>query len=226
MSNIVLNELLDTAVERAELAERERDELRRENNELADVATWHQEQFVMMRQQRDELAAALESLPCDCSSDYSCPCVERWRTSGNGVGACENCFRLNTASLTKVCGKCSADPSAILREHDERRDAEVVALSAGLRLAHEQMLLADMPSDEIERTMGLDACKRVLELHDAALVKPLVEALSDLVESVKGLKPGEPVPFAKGMFEMVPRLIAADAALAPYREEVTDAPKA
>jgi hypothetical protein len=75
----------------------------------------------------------------------------------------------------------SADPAAILREHDERRDAEVVALSAGLRLAHEQMRLADMPSDEIERTMGLDACKRVLELHDAEAAKPLVEALTNLM---------------------------------------------
>jgi len=58
------------------------------------------------------------------------------------------------------------DPKAILAAHDAAKNAEIVELSAGLRLAHEQMLMTGMPSDVIEQSMGREACRRALTLQD------------------------------------------------------------
>ena len=56
-----------------------------------------------------------------------------------------------------------------LSAHDAAKDAEIAALSAGLHLAHEQMRAAGWQPDVIESTCGLDACRRALAEHDAAL---------------------------------------------------------
>ena len=104
-----------------------------------------------------------------------------------------------------------------LEAYDAARD-EIVALAAGLQLAHEQMLMAGMGSDEIERTMGLDACKLALGAHDRALVKPLVEALDTIpVKLMLAIGPPYmPVHFSESALKQI------DAILAPYARCLCD----
>lgn len=63
---------------------------------------------------------------------------------------------------------------------------EIVALSAGLRLAHEQMYDAGISLRKIESTVGRDSCKRALEERDRALVGPPVEALDEQLSFTPG----------------------------------------
>jgi hypothetical protein len=101
---------------------------------------------------------------------------------------------------------------ATLRKHDAAKDAEIVALAAGLRLSHKQMADAGLDMTQIEQSVGLDACKRAMVQHDESLVRPLVEALTRAIRALR---------FADGpegaMCEYSSLADELDAALVPHR---------
>jgi deoxyribodipyrimidine photolyase len=187
----------------------ERNQLYRENAALTDVVNWHKEQFAMMRQQRDELAAALNHMG---------------RILSRVCGDSTDCDPELADAMN-----CENDAAAILREHDERRDAEVkreasrATMEWVLRVVENMILypedLEREDDDAMQAWKDLKAVlQRALPTRYAALVKPLVEALTDVESKI--------VDYVAGKINWRPDdfLYRVRAALAPYRERAEVAP--
>jgi hypothetical protein len=182
----------EAAILRAELHEfeRERDELRREN--------------AMMRQQRDELAAAnaliIKRVLAQLTTTKESP---QWTTVD---------FNYMVASIR---GTLSAtDPAAILLAHDREKDQKIAELSgawASLMKAIESdggtLSVGGIPVGENVRALA--------QMHDAALVKPLVEALRTVQKSIEHRTDKSPYEVC---YDWCPAC-QIDAALTPYREK-------
>ena len=110
-----------------------------------------------------------------------------------------------------------SDPKAILKAHHAAKDAEIAALSAGLRLAHDQMCGAGFDQIEIEKTCGLDACKRALAERDKPLVEVLNAYLADHEAQIQLDCKQPPCPCR--------RCYDARAALAPHKADGTGGKK-
>lgn len=146
---------------------RQRDEFRARAEESKAFYDDEQKQLTAMRRERDELAAALES------EVVAEKLHTAWGRYTELLGEPPHGTMKQLLALLEFAHLADGAKS-ILAAYDAAKDAEIDALSAGLRLAHDQMRKQQIPEVMIDKSVGLDACKRALD----ALVKPLVEALT------------------------------------------------
>jgi hypothetical protein len=156
-----------------------------------------------LRQQRDELAAAnaliIKRVLAQLTTTKESP---QWTTVD---------FNYMVASIR---GTLSAtDPAAILLAHDREKDQKIAELSgawASLMKAIESdggtLSVGGIPVGENVRALA--------QMHDAALVKPLVEALRTVQKSIEHRTDKSPYEVC---YDWCPAC-QIDAALTPYRE--------